>query len=100
MWMRDGLLWGQMCVRCGGAASTSFAICQCACCSRRSLCQDHDEARSALDSSDKCLLCVQAITVLTMFTAAELHAHPLERVWLLLPFFLGSAEIASGVSGL
>ena len=46
------------------------------------------------------LLCVQAITVLTMLTAAKLHAHPLERVWLLLPFFLGSAEIASGVSGL
>jgi len=41
-----------------------------------------------------------ALTVLTMVTAAKLHAHPLERVFLLLPFFLGSAEIASGVSGL
>ena len=42
----------------------------------------------------------QALTVLTMVTAAKLHAHPLERVFLLLPFFLGSAEIASGVLGL
>lgn len=43
---------------------------------------------------------VQGVTILAMFTAAKLHAHPLERAWLLLPFFLGAAEIASGVSGL
>lgn len=43
---------------------------------------------------------LQAIIVTLMVVAAKLHAHPLERVWLLLPFFIGSAEIASGVSGL
>lgn len=42
----------------------------------------------------------QAITLLAMYTAARLHAHPLERMWLLLLFFLGAAEMASGVSGL
>ena len=46
------------------------------------------------------IILAQALTVLTMVTAANLHAHPLERVFLLLPFFLGSAEIASGISGL
>jgi len=45
-------------------------------------------------------LSVQTITVTTMVIAAKLHAHPLERIWLLLPFFIGSAEIASGFSGL
>ena len=43
---------------------------------------------------------LQGITLVGMYTAASLHAHPLERVHLLLPFFLGAAEIASGVSGL
>ena len=43
---------------------------------------------------------LQAVIVTTMVIAAKLHAHPLERVWLLLPFFIGAAEIASGVSGL
>lgn len=46
------------------------------------------------------LLPLQALTLLTMVTAAKLHAHPLERALLLLPFFLGSAEIVSGVTGL
>ncbi|EIE27820.1 hypothetical protein COCSUDRAFT_55800 [Coccomyxa subellipsoidea C-169] len=39
---------------------------------------------------------LSGVTILAMFTAAKLHAHPLERAWLLLPFFLGAAEIASG----
>jgi hypothetical protein len=42
----------------------------------------------------------QSATLLAMYAAAVLHAHPLERVWLLLSFFLGAAEIASGVTGL
>ena len=42
----------------------------------------------------------QGVILLAMYTAAKLHAHPFERAWLLLPFFLGAAEIASGVSGL
>ncbi|CAL5228138.1 g11217 [Coccomyxa viridis] len=37
-----------------------------------------------------------ATIVTIMVIAAKLHAHPLERVWLLLPFFIGAAEIASG----
>jgi hypothetical protein len=40
------------------------------------------------------------VALLAMWTAAKLHAHPLERAWLLLPFFLGAAEIVSGISGL
>ncbi|KAK9917151.1 hypothetical protein WJX75_001340 [Coccomyxa subellipsoidea] len=39
---------------------------------------------------------LSGVTLLAMYTAAKLHAHPLERAWLLLPFFLGAAEIASG----
>ena len=46
------------------------------------------------------LLYVQTITVIVMVIAAKLHAHPLERAWLLLPFFVFAAEIASGISGL
>ncbi len=42
----------------------------------------------------------QGLVLVAMYTAAKLHAHPFERAWLLLPFFLGAAEIASGVSGL
>ncbi len=52
----------------------------------------------------QCVSCIvimlQATIVTIMVIAAKLHAHPLERVWLLLPFFIGAAEIASGVSGL
>ena len=43
---------------------------------------------------------LQSVTLVGMYIAANLHASPLERVHLLLPFFLGAAEIASGVSGL
>jgi len=43
---------------------------------------------------------VTTVIVAAMVVAAKLHAHPLERAWLLLPFFIGAAEIASGVSGL
>ena len=43
---------------------------------------------------------LQTVIVAAMVVAAKLHAHPLERAWLLLPFFIGAAEIASGVSGL
>lgn len=43
---------------------------------------------------------LQGVVLIGMYTAASLHASPLERVHLLLPFFLGAAEIASGASGL
>ena len=42
----------------------------------------------------------QSIALFGMWTAAKLSAHPLERAYLLLPFFLGAAEIVSGASGL
>lgn len=43
---------------------------------------------------------MQTVALIGMYIAAKLHAHPLERVNFLLPFFLGAAEIASGISGL
>lgn len=43
---------------------------------------------------------MQSVALTLMWTAAKLHASPLERVHLLLPFFLGAAEIVSGASGL
>jgi hypothetical protein len=42
----------------------------------------------------------QTVALAAMFIAAKLHAHPAERLYLILPFFLGAAEIASGASGL
>ena len=45
-------------------------------------------------------LWAQTAALGAMYIAAQLHAHPAERLYLILPFFLGAAEIASGVSGL